>query len=270
MKIGRRWEASDFYFLIPIIVLLIVWSLLSTLKIVNPALISTPWDVVAKIYDLLVTTNSDGNSILLTHIFASMYRLIVAFILAAAIGIFIGIILGARKGLYNFFDPVITFLMPIPGIAWAPIFMVFFGFGDLTIIIVSTLAAFFPIMYNVAAGVRTVDKHYIWAAQSMGAGKTTLFTRVYIPASAAYIFTGLKLGLSRGWKTVIAVEMIAASICGLGFMIFDAREYLQPSIIYAGIIILALIFYCIENGLIRWIESRTIERWGMSGEGGAL
>jgi len=152
--------------------------------------------------------------------------------------------------------------MPIPGIAWAPIFMIWLGFGDPTIITVGALAAFFPIVYNTAAGVRSVKKEMIWAAQSMGADEKTIFFKVLLPSSAAFIFTGFKLGLARGWRTIIAVEMIAASLWGLGFMIFDARDYLQPSIIYGGIIVLAALYFFIES-LIKLIEQKTIEKWGM-------
>lgn len=83
-----------------------------------------------------------------------------------------------------------------------------------------------------------------------------------LPWSAAYIFTDFKLALARGWRTIIAVEMIAATLLGLGYIIFDARDYLRPSIIYGGIMILAVVFFLIEN-VVRLIEKRTIEKWGM-------
>ena len=254
---------SVFYFLIPIVVLLIGWELFSRLGIVNPVLISRPSQISVVLYDLLKAESASGHSILLVHIFTSLYRLVFAFIIAIIAGIGIGILMGVNKHIYRFFDPLIAVLMPIPGIAWAPILMLWLGFGDPTIITVGALATFFPIVYNTATGVRAVEKNLMWAAQSMGASKRTVFVKVCLPGAAAYILTGFKLGLARGWRTIIAVEMIAASLWGLGFMIFDAREYLQPSIIYGGILVLAIIYLLIENVLIKWIERHTVERWGM-------
>jgi NitT/TauT family transport system permease protein len=97
----------------------------------------------------------------------------------------------------------------------------------------------------------------------MGANKKTIFFKVCLPGAASYVFVGFKLGLARGWRTLIAVEMIAASLWGLGFMIFDARDYLQPSIIYGGIFTLAITYFLIENVLIKWVERHTVEKWGI-------
>ena len=200
---------------------------------------------------------------MMAHIFASLYRLFLALVIATVAGVVLGVLMGANRHVYSFFDPLITIIMPIPGIAWAPIFMIWLGFGDPTIITVGTVAAFFPIVYNTAAGIRSIDQKLIWAARSTGANRATVFFRVHIPASAAYIFTGFKLGLAQAWRTIIAVEMLAATLWGLGYMIFDARDYLCPSIIYGGIIILAVIYLLIERIFIGWLERRTIIKWGM-------
>jgi ABC-type nitrate/sulfonate/bicarbonate transport system permease component len=258
-----EFRISDLYFLVPFILILVIWTLVSTLGIVNPVLISNPVEVFRTITELMGGQTPNGHSVLLTQMYASYYRLVVSFLIAACVGICFGILMGTSRIVNWFFDPVLTLLMPIPGIAWAPIFMIWIGFGDNTIITVSALAAFFPIVYNTSAGVRHINMEYVWAARSMGAGRLSLFRSVYIPFSSVHIYTGLKLGLARGWRTVIAVEMLAATMWGLGFMIFDAREYLLPSVIYAGIVITAVTFYMLEHFVIRWCEERTIIRWGM-------
>lgn len=255
---------SDYYFLVPLILIIVVWTVASSLHIVNPVLISNPLEVAQTIMELLNKQTTDGHSVLLTHIYASYYRLVVSFLIAACAGVFLGILMGTNRVVNWFFDPVLTLLMPIPGIAWAPIFMIWIGFGDATIITVSALAAFFPIVYNTSAGVQNIAKEYVWAARSMGAGKKCLFWKIYLPFSSVHIYTGLKLGLARGWRTIIAVEMLAAAAWGLGFMIFNAREYLLPSVIYAGIAITAVTFYLLEYFVIRWFEEKTIVRWGMA------
>ena len=260
---AKRILSSTFLFLIPVALLLFGWEIVASSQIVNPALVSRPSEILPLLFELISAEESSflGHSILL-DVYASLYRLLYAFVLAVVSGLTLGMLMGSNKFVYRFLDPLITVAMPIPGIAWAPIFMLWLGFGDPTIIAVGALAAFFPIVYNTAVGVRSVDKKLIWSARSMGADQKTIFLRVFLPWSAAYIFTGLKLALARGWRTIIAVEMIAASLLGLGFMIFDARDYLRPSIIYAGIIVLVVVYFLIEN-LVKLIEKRTIEKWGM-------
>ena len=252
-----------FHFLIPIIVVLVGWEILSRLELVNPILLSRPSEVFSALYALIKSQSPSGYPILVIHIFSSLYRLVLAFVVAAVAGIGIGTLMGANRRVYRFLDPIITVAMPIPGIAWAPIFMLWLGFGDPTIITVGALAAFFPIVYNTATGVRSIETKLIWSAQSMGASSKTIFLKICLPGATAFILTGLKLGFARGWRSIIAVEMIAASLWGLGFMIFDARDYLRPSVIYGGILVLAAIYLLIENVLIRWVERRTVEKWGM-------
>jgi ABC-type nitrate/sulfonate/bicarbonate transport system permease component len=267
MKIGEFKSTLHFFFqsitlLAIFVAFLALWELVSSLKILNPALISRPSQIFQDLWKLLSKTTLTGQSILITHVASSLYRLFLSFLIAVITGVSLGILMGYSKKVYWFFEPLVTLVMPIPGIAWAPIFMVWLGFKDPPIIAVGALAGFFPIVYNTAVGVRSVKKEFIWAAYSMGADEKTMFLKVLLPSSAPYIFTGVKLGLARSWRTIIAVEMIAASLWGLGFMIFDARDYLRPSIIYGGIMILAFIYLLIE-GLVKLVEQETIEKWGM-------
>jgi len=93
-----------------------------------------------------------------------------------------------------------------------------------------------------------------------------VFLKVYLPHSLTYIIIGTKLGLARCWRTIIAVEFIAATGFGLGYMIWDAYEYLNVTVVYAGIIILALVFFGIEKTIIRFVEKKTVDKWGIMHE----
>ncbi|MFX1515635.1 MAG: ABC transporter permease [Promethearchaeota archaeon] len=257
---------------LPIIIVLLCWELLSSMRILNPALFSKPSLIFTSIYKMLVIdvvsipipiVNLEMNlGILVVDIIASLNRLIISFILAGVIGIITGLMMGSNQYVRKFLDPIITMMMPIPGIAWAPIFLVWLGFGDPTLLVVGLIAAFFPIVQNVSAATASIDQKMIWASQSMGATNRGLLLHVLLPHSFPFLFTGFKLGLARGWRTIIAVELIAGTLTGLGVMIFTAREFLQPYKIYGGIMVLALIYFTIELG-IRYIEKNTIEKWGM-------
>ncbi|MFX0125669.1 MAG: ABC transporter permease [Candidatus Hodarchaeota archaeon] len=263
--------------IVPLLVLLIIWEILSSLQILNPALFSRPTRIFGTIFNMLfidlipapISIPFVMDEVIVLYvgtlvfdIFSSLFRLSISFILASVIGILIGLVMGSSQYVHKFVDPIITVLMPIPGIAWAPIFLVWLGFGDPTLLAVGFLAAIFPIIQNVSAATTSIDQKMVWASQSMGANNHMVLTKVLIPHSFPFLLTGFKLGIARAWRTIIAVELIAGTLAGLGVMIFIAREFLQPYKIYGGIIVLALIYFAIELG-IRQIEKRTIQKWGM-------
>jgi ABC-type nitrate/sulfonate/bicarbonate transport system permease component len=259
---ARRLLESILYFIVPVGFLLIAWEVLSQSKIIDPELFSSPSEIFITLGRLIQKESPTGQSLLLFHIYSSLYRLLIAFVIAVSSGLGLGLLMGWNNHIYRFLDPLITVAMPVPGLAWTPIFVLWLGFGELPVIAVGALAAFFPIVYNMATGVRSVSKKLVWLSRSMGANERTLFLKVFLPWSSPYLFTGLKLGLARGWRTIIAVELIAGVLSGLGFMVFDAREYGHSYIIYAGIIVLAVIYFLIEN-LLKWTEGRSIQKWGM-------
>lgn len=251
---------------LPLAAIVVGWEALARSGQLN-LLFSSPTSVASALLDLMETTTKGGYPVLLYHTAFSLYALAISLVVAVVAGVSLGAIAGVRATLYRFIDPLVTLVMPIPGIAWAPIFLIWFGFGLPTIVAVGCLVSFFPIFYNTAAGVRSVDESLLRAAKIMGADRRSIFLRVLLPGAAAYIMTGVKLGFAKGWRTIIAVEMIASSLWGLGFMIFDARDYLQPSVIYGGIIVLVIVYIFLEQVVVHQIERRTVMRWGMAREG---
>ncbi len=225
---------------------------------VKPVLLPPPSKVLMRLLE--------ARGEILSHTLTSLYRLALGYVAGALVGVCLGLAMGANRFVYGYFHPIISILMPVPGITWAPILVLVLGFGGPTLVTVTFIASFFPVVYNTATGVRSTKKDLLWAARIMGAGRLAIFFRVLLPSSAAHILTGLKLGLARGWRTLIAVEMIAATLLGLGFWIFDAKEYLRTTDIYAGIVVLALIFALIERTALVTAERKTIERWGMAME----
>lgn len=260
---ARRLLQSILYFIVPVGLLLLVWEALSRLRIINPILFSSPSEVFLTLYRLLQMESSTGQSLLLFHIYSSLYRLVIAFAIAVASGLGLGLLMGWNNHIYRFLDPLITVAMPVPGLAWIPIFVLWLHrFGELPVIAVGALASFFPLVYNVATGVRSASKKLVWLSRSMGANERTIFLKVFLPWASPYLFTGLKLGLARGWRTIIAVELIAGTLSGLGFMVFETREYARSYIIFCGIIVLAVIYFLMEN-VLKWAERRSIQKWGM-------
>ena len=246
---------------IPVAVFLLAWQMLSRVGVINTSLFPAPTAIAHQLANL--HGGGTVHSVLWAHIAASLRRVFMSFAIGAAAGILIGILMGTSKWVSRLLDPLITVAMPIPGIALAPLFIIWFGFGDPTIIAVGTIAAFFPLAYNTAVGVRSIDLQLIRAARIMGLSKASLLYEVYLPWAAAYILTGVKLGLARCWRTVIAVEFIAAANWGLGYMIWDASEYLRTGIVYGGIALLMAIYLALEKLVIVPVENHTVKKWGM-------
>jgi len=239
-----------------------LWELAAHLGWINASLFAPP-SSIARDLVRLHTRKLPERSLLLTHIGASLQRVFLAASLGTVAGVMMGILMGASRLVYRFFDPIITLLMPIPGIAQAPLFIIWLGFGDPTIVTVGAIAAFFPIAFNTAAGVRSADPQIVRAAHIMGVSRAGSLVRVYLPAAGGHIMAGVKLGWARCWRTVIAVEFVAAASWGLGYMIWDASEYIRSGIVYGGILMMMLIYFVLERVLFDGIERLTVRRWGM-------
>lgn len=255
---GLRWLLP----VLPVAVLLAGWQILSSIGLISKALFPAPAEIISELVALHLK-ELPARSVLLVHIGATLWRALLAALAGIGAGVLIGVLMGTSALVYRFLDPLITVLMPIPGIAMAPLFIVWLGFGNPTIIALGAIATFFPLAYNTAAGVRSVDIQLVRAAQMMGTDDTGVILRVYLPWAAGYVLTGLKLGLARCWRTVVAVEFIAAASWGLGYMIWDAAEYLRATVVYGGIALLIAIYSFVEKGIIGTLEKKTLEKWGM-------
>jgi NitT/TauT family transport system permease protein len=248
---------------LPILLLLLGWELVSRLWDINTVLFSRPSAAWMAMLKLLRTESPGGWPVLMVHLAESLWRLLLALAIATPTGLLLGLLMGANRWVRGFFDPLLTVFMAIPGLAWAPLLLVWLGFGNPPIVAAAAMSAFFPIVYNTSTGVRGTDPALVQAARSMGEQGLGLYLRVRLPAATPQVLTGFKLGFARAWRVIISVEMIAATTWGLGYMIFDAREYLQSSIIYGGILLMALVFLAVERGVVGTLERLTVTRWGL-------
>jgi NitT/TauT family transport system permease protein len=156
--------------------------------------------------------------------------------------------------------------MPVPTLAWTPVLLLIIGIDNRTTILVVFLAAVFEMIYIVASGIEMMNVKMLWVAQSMGASRWQIFWRVIIPGILPYLITGTRLGTGYAWRALIAAEMLAASTYGLGFMIYDASEYMNMDVIYGGVVLIAVLGYLLENVVIGRVEAATTEKWGILNE----
>jgi NitT/TauT family transport system permease protein len=215
-----------------------------------PTIAKTLWAMLA-----------DGSMVL--HVLYTLYRVLIGFALAVAVSIPLGILMARFRPVERFFLPLVNALMPIPSFALVPLFMLWFGIGDTTTILIVLYAATFPMLLNVWSGVRSVNPLWLRAAGAMGASERALFWNVMLPGASPFIITGLRQAFVRAWIAVVGAEMIAASDWGLGWVIFDAKEFLNADIMLASLIVIGLIGILFERLVFGALENATVLRWGM-------
>jgi NitT/TauT family transport system permease protein len=197
------------------------------------------------------------------HAASTLYRVLVGMGFAAAAGIPLGILMGRLRWVEGFVLPLASALMPIPSLAWVPVFILWFGLGNATAIGIVVYAALFPVLLNAWSGVRAVNPLWLRAGSVMGAGDAALFWKVVLPGAAPFIITGLRQAFVRAWIAVVGAEMLAASDWGLGWVIFDAKEFLKADVMLASLAVIGLIGLAFERLVFGTLERATVQRWGM-------
>jgi len=209
----------------------------------------------------LVVSIMDGT--MLNHAFHTLYRVLAGFGLAIVIALPLGILMARYRPVEHFFLPLASALMPIPSLAWVPVFILWFGLGDTVAILVVLYAAAFPMLLNTWSGVRAVNPLWLRAAGAMGADEQALFWKVMLPGAFPFIITGLRQAFLRSWIAVVGAEMIAASDWGLGWVIFDAKEFLNADVMLASLLVIGVIGFAFERLVFGSLERATVLRWGM-------
>jgi NitT/TauT family transport system permease protein len=241
----------------PFVVVGAIWETVARLG-VFPARLFPSLETVASAFIRLTV-----EGILPHHAGATLLRLLAGFALAAVAGVVIGIAMGRYRLAEDVFLPLVSVGAPIPGIAYAPLFLLWFGLGNASTILLVGFVSAFPLIFNTWTGVKAVKDIWIRSAQAMGADDAKLFRHVVLPGALPYILTGLRLGLAQAWRILVGVEMLAAVSFGLGWLIFGAREFLNTDVMLAGVAVIGAIGLALEKLVFQPLEKFTVVRWGM-------
>jgi NitT/TauT family transport system permease protein len=217
---------------------------------------------LGKVAHTLVAMLLDGT--MFEHAAMTLYRVLYGFGLAVAVGLPLGVLMGRFRPVENFVLPLASALMPIPSLAWIPVFILWFGLGNTVTVLIVFYAALFPMLLNTWTGVRSVNPIWLRSAGAMGANEHALFWKVIIPGASPFIIAGLRQSFLRSWIAVIGAEMLAASDWGLGWVIFDAKEYLDTDVMLASLMVIGCIGFFTERLVFGSLERATIYRWGMA------
>ncbi len=241
----------------PFLVVGLMWEITAHLD-VFPRRLFPPLEEIAAAFIRLT-----ASGILPHHVLDTLMRLTAGFALAAVVGVAIGFAMGRSRRAEDIFLPLVSIGAPIPGIAYAPLFLLWFGLGNKTTVLLVGFVSAFPIIFNTWTGVKAVKEIWVRSAQAMGADNRRLFRHVILPGALPYTLTGLRLGLAQAWRILVGVEMLAAVPWGLGWMIFGAREFLNTDVMLAGVVVIGAIGLALEKLVFQRLENYTVVRWGM-------
>ena len=233
------------------VVVMAVWWLLAIWN-ANPIQLPTPPVVFAALWSLTL----DGE--LLENAVVSVSRLGLSLVVAVALAVPLGFIMGLSRRVDAYVDPVVELLRPISGIAWIPLGLFIFGVGDTLPVFIMTYVAFFPLLLNTIAGVRGVDRKLVLAARTMGVGHWARLWRVIMPASLPSVMVGFRLAFAGAWTAIVAAELIGAP-SGLGFAIEWYRQLLMSPKVFGYIMLIGFVGYVCDQLL--QLAQRLIMPW---------
>ncbi len=222
---------------ISLLLFLIVWHMVTKYRVVffvRFTNVPSPVDVYASF------ARAIHDPKFLMHLLLSCRRILIGFSLAAVVGVPLGLVMGRFKLIHEIVFPVAEVLRPIPAIAWVPMAIMLWPTNEQSIVFITFLGSFFPILVNTLHGMSLVDPVLVRAAQCLGARESSIFREVYFPASLPHIFTGLTVGVGVAWVSLIAAEMISGQY-GIGYFTWEAYSLVQYADIALGMIAIGVL-----------------------------
>ena len=240
------------------VTLLVLWYLACTRWKIHPLILPHPFSVLEELWNYTVSGE------LWMHMAASLWRCLAGFIAGSLAGIAMGVLLGWYSILDEFFDLVVNFLRAIPKTALAPLFIVWFGFGDLPKILLIGLASFFYTLIPTIEGVKNIDNLLVKSARSLGASDGQILATVVLPSALPSMYAGLRLAAATSLVVLVFVEIIAGD-SGLGFLLEQGRSSLNLGTMYMTLLVLGVIGFVLdwlvrasETKLMPWRKGKTI------------
>ncbi|WFU05415.1 ABC transporter permease subunit (plasmid) [Rhizobium sp. CB3171] len=231
--------------------ILLLWWLVSALGVVSHLFLPRPGEVLTQIG--VIYRDGYAGASLSEHVFASLFRIVVAAFIAISAGIPLGLLMGLNRWAKGVLDAPIEFYWPLPPLSYLPLMIIWLGIGETSKITLLVLAMFAPICLSAQAGVRSLPIERVNAARSLGASRLQLFIDIVLPSALPEILTGIRIALGVGWGTLVAAELIA-STRGIGFMIMSASQFLATDVVFVGIAIIAICAFAF-SAAIRFLEA---------------
>ncbi|HLI15217.1 MAG TPA: ABC transporter permease [Acidimicrobiales bacterium] len=233
-----------------------IWQAVTSLQVFPSVALPAPIDV----YHAFVHTATVGylGETLGKDVLYSVLRVTVGFVGAVVLGVPIGLLMAEFDPVHRVIDPFLQLGRPVPPLAYIPLFVVWFGLGELPKVLLILVGTIPIIIINTIGGVRNVPQERINVARCLGANRRQIFVRVILRSILPDIFTGMRVGIGIAWSTLVAAELIAASV-GLGWLVEQAATQLQTGIVIGTIIVIGILGYLMELGI--RIAERVVIPW---------
>jgi len=236
---------------IPVIIL-IIWQLAGVFGLVSKTVLPTPLDIFLAFQELIKTGELFG------HLSISVFRAAAGFFIGGGLGIILGTIVGFSTRSEQYLDPSVQMLRTVPHLAVAPLFVLWFGFGETSKVLLIADGAFFPLYVNAFLGIRGVDSKLFDVARVLEFSKRKLITKLILPSALPNLLLGARLSLGVAWVSLVVAELMGSTE-GIGYMIMDARQFSNTDIVFVGIIIFAFVGK-FSDSLVRLLEAKFL-RW---------
>ncbi|UJF36387.1 ABC transporter permease [Paenibacillus hexagrammi] len=245
-----KWKQIVRGSILPLLVL-VIWQISGSLGFVSKTMLPTPYEIWLAFYDLLRSGE------LFRHLEISIWRAAVGFLLGGSLGLVFGLLVGLFRKLEHSVDPSIQMLRTVPHLAITPLFILWFGFGEFSKILLIAKGAFFPLYVQTFLGIRSVDSKLFDVARVLEFSKFKQVTKLVLPAALPNILLGLRLSIGVAWLGLVVAELMGSSE-GVGYLILDARQFSQTAIVFVGIIIFAIVGKG-SDSLVRILEKRLLK-----------
>ncbi|RKN76048.1 ABC transporter permease [Paenibacillus ginsengarvi] len=248
-KRKRKLESLALGALLPVL-LLAVWQLLGDAGLISRLLFPTPLTIAESLVRL--TENGD----LFEHLRISVVRAALGFVLGGGAGLAFGLLVGFSRSSERVLDPSVQMIRMVPHLAIAPLFILWFGFGEPSKVLLIAKGAFFPLYINTYLGIRGTDKKLFEVARVLGFSKPKQVVRLVLPSAAANILLGVRLSLGLSWLGLVVAELMGAS-SGIGYLMSEARQFSKTPVVFVCIILFAVIGKAADS-LVLLLEKRLL------------
>ena len=229
---------------------LAVWEIVARWIVNSKLFLAAPSQVLLALVDLALTGELEK------HILVSATEFVIGYVAACILGVLLGLAMAASRPAKQALQPWVSGLYATPTVALAPLFILWFGIGIFSKVVVVAVLVLFPVAINTEAGLLTTSRQLIETVRSFGANSRQVFFKVSLPSALPFIFAGLKLGIGRGLIGVVVAELFGAR-AGLGQLISESAETFNMPALFAGVTLLAVAGIVLTSGF-AWLERRLL------------
>lgn len=233
------------------LILIAIWQYATWAGWISGTLLPSPYAIAVQGYELLISGE------LLHHLGISVARAATGFLLGGAIGLATGLAAGFLRPAEQAIDPMLQMLRTIPHLAITPLFILWFGIGETSKVLLIALGAFFPLYVNTFLGIRGVDRKLVEVARVLEFSRFEQIRLVILPGAMPNILLGVRLSMGVSWLGLVVAEMMGSG-SGVGYLIQDARQFSVITIVFVGIVIFAAVGK-LSDSLVRWLEKRLLK-----------